>query len=77
MDLFVGGASGQASALYLQGANGFSKSSSATFAQDKDHEDMHATFFDIDGDQDLDLYVVSGSGSFIEETLNCYEIDSI
>ena len=61
MDLFVGGASGQASA-YICKANGFSKSSSATFAQDKDHEDMHATFFDIDGDQDLDLYVVSGSG---------------
>lgn len=62
-DVFVGGAKGQSAGLFIQQTNGkFEASSSNTFLKDRDHEDMNSTFFDVDGDSDLDLYVVSGSG---------------
>ncbi|MFY0594491.1 FG-GAP repeat domain-containing protein [Roseivirga sp.] len=62
-DVFIGGAKGQSASLYVQQANGqFKKSSTSTFSNDKGHEDMNSVFFDVDGDNDLDLYVVSGSG---------------
>lgn len=62
-DVFVGGGKGQSSSLFIQQSNGkFITSSSSTFSQDSKHEDMNSTFFDADGDSDLDLYIVSGSG---------------
>lgn len=61
-DFFVGGARGQAGKLYLQ-------TTEATFQESPTHpwsahirsEDLGGCFFDADGDNDLDLYVVSGS----------------
>ncbi|MEO9804106.1 MAG: VCBS repeat-containing protein [Reichenbachiella sp.] len=58
-DLFIGGAKGIEPLLYIQNSEGgFVKTKFASM--DSIYEDVSATFFDADGDQDMDLYVVSG-----------------
>ncbi|MEL6922469.1 MAG: VCBS repeat-containing protein [Bacteroidota bacterium] len=67
-DFFVGGASGQAGAIYYQQANGsYRKASPGTlrvFEADQTKEDVDCACFDADGDQDMDIYVASGSNEF-------------
>lgn len=67
-DVFIGGATGQAGQLYIQTSNGFKKLTSKVLENDKGHEDMEAVFFDIDQDNDMDLYVVSGGNEFEENS---------
>lgn len=65
-DVFVGGAAGQSGAVFLQQKDGsFQRQTSAAFQQVAEREDIAATFFDADGDGDLDLYVGEGSNEWI------------
>lgn len=66
IDIYIGGSSGQAGQLYINGPQGFSKINSPIFETDKGHEDMQSVFFDFDNDNDLDLFVVSGGNEFEE-----------
>ena len=60
-DFYIGGAAGFPGKLFLQNSEGhFSVSH---FIPEANFEDMGALFFDADGDQDQDLYVVSGGVS--------------
>lgn len=64
-DFFVGGAVGYSGVLFLQKEdNTFKKSANQVWQQDKSCEDLGSLFFDADGDQDLDLYVVSGGNEY-------------
>lgn len=64
-DFFVGGASRQSAALYLQTANGeFSHAAAEPWEKDDAADCLGALFFDADGDKDLDLYVATGGNEF-------------
>lgn len=60
-DLFVGGAKGQAAALFIQQrGGGFRKMNVPSLAKDAAYEDIVAAFIDADADGDNDLFVGSG-----------------
>ena len=64
-DIFISGAKRQASALYIQQADGsLSATDSALFAEDALNEDTGHLFLDVDRDKQLDLLVVSGGNEF-------------
>jgi hypothetical protein len=66
-DLYVGSASGQSAAIYINRGGGqfdaqtLLSGKNDPFAGDAMREDMAPLFFDADSDGDLDLYIVSGS----------------
>jgi enediyne biosynthesis protein E4 len=64
-DMYACGAKGQAGTLLLQKANGsFVATDTAVFKQDAASEDVDAIFFDANGDNKPDLYVVSGGNEY-------------
>ena len=67
-DIFIGGAKNQSAAIYLQNDTSFDKTNNSIFKIDAHHEDMEALFIDIDNDNDIDLYVVSGGSEFLERS---------
>lgn len=71
-DFFCGNAHGQPAGLYLQQTNAvFKQKHTPSFEDDRNYEDMGCCFFDADGDNDLDLYVVSG-GTEVQESDSIY-----
>jgi hypothetical protein len=66
-DLFISGAKGQASQLFVQDTDtGFHAEQQALFKKDGINEDVTQIFFDADGDGDQDLLVASGGNEFKE-----------
>ncbi len=63
-DFFIGGAANQDGRIYLQTGAGFTQLESLAIKNDSLQEDVDAILIDIDGDKDLDLYVVSGGNAF-------------
>lgn len=64
-DIYVGGAKGQPGALLKQQPDGtFMPVKNEAFEADKISEDIDCAMFDADQDNDLDLYVASGSNEF-------------
>lgn len=60
-DVFIGGAVGQSGVLYLQTTSGkFKINTSQPWQLDAESEDLEAHFFDVDKDDDLDLFIASG-----------------
>jgi len=66
-DMFVGGASGQSSMIFVQQKNGdFKVLNKLDFSDQVFADEVDAAFFDVDGDEDLDLIVVHGGNEFPE-----------
>ncbi len=64
-DVYVGGANGQAGALFLmQGDGSFMSILNDLWEKDAAYEDVDALFVDVNGDGFLDLYVVSGGNEY-------------
>lgn len=64
-DLYLGGAKHQPGKLFLQNRQGgFEAAANPAFVNDKVAEDVDAVFFDANGDDLPDLYVVSGGNEF-------------
>ncbi len=66
-DVFLGNGKGTVSKLFLQKKDGsFALSSANAFAKDSVSEITAASFFDADGDGDMDLYAAHGGYEFKE-----------
>lgn len=75
-DIYLGGAKGQAGALYLQLKDGtFQKKEQALFEQMKPGEDVVAEFVDLNGNGHLDLYV--GSGGYENPQGHVFNFDRV
>ena len=70
-DFYIGGARNQAGKFFLQKPTG--SFDSLSLDNSTKYEDMGALLFDADGDQDLDLYVVSGGSSVKYFTKDHYQ----
>ncbi len=57
-DVFIGAAKGSNSSIFFQSADGFT--AAPALPDSRRFEDTGASFFDMDGDGDQDLYVASG-----------------
>ena len=67
-DFYIGGAKNQSGVLYLNLGNGeIRKSKQNVFSKDAVLEDTAATFFDADGDNDLDLMIGTGGNEVGQE----------
>lgn len=64
-DVHIGGATGFPGVLFVQNEDGsFTKTNVDLLNRDSGFEDVASEFLDVDGDNDLDLYVVSGGNEY-------------
>lgn len=64
-DFYIGGAKNSLGSIFVQSQNGeFKLLNQPAFEVDRISEDQTSLFFDADSDQDMDLYVGSGSSEF-------------
>ena len=64
-DFFIGGSAGLPGRLFTQNINGtFDEIKNGAWLQDQESEDMGIALIDVDGDKDLDLFIVSGGNEF-------------
>ncbi len=72
VDVFFGASANNSGALFPMNSNGnFTKPlDDSEFKLDAKSEDLGATFFDVDGDGDQDLYVVSGGNEYEDGNKN-------
>lgn len=74
-DIYLGGAAGQTKQLFIQQANKkFTLSNQPDFAYDTSTENTDALFFDADKDNDLDLFIVTGSNEFQEDAPELHDL---
>ena len=66
-DVYLGGSKFFAARLFIQNKEGFSLMETPDFIADRIMEDVDAQFNDLDGDSDLDLFVVSAGGEFYNQ----------
>ncbi len=64
-DVYLGAALNSVGQLFLQnGAGSFQPSKQNIFSMNPHADEVAATFFDADGDKDLDLYIATGGNEF-------------
>ena len=63
-DFIVGGAHNNQTGIFYQSEKGFEKQKSGGIVSDSDYEDLGSLIFDVDGDGDNDVYMVSGGNEF-------------
>lgn len=69
-DVFIGGSAGFEAKLFTQTVSGsFVEDTNNDFSNSLEQEDINAIFLDIDGDEDLDLYVVSGGNEYPPQSI--------
>lgn len=74
-DLYLGGSAGQVKKLFIQQKNGkFTESNQIDFGMDVTTENTDALFFDADKDNDLDLFIVTGSNEFEENAPELHDL---
>lgn len=69
-DVIIGGAINSSPSVYFQKTNGFKKQENTGLEKDTDFEDMGIAIFDVEGDGDNDIYIVSGGYEYEPDSDN-------
>jgi len=67
-DLWIGGSHGSSAQLHISNTVKLEQLAQPVFEEDKNYEDLGGAVFDLEGDGDLDLYVISGGNEFPEDS---------